>query len=602
MNQPRGIRRRTVIAAATTGGLAAGIAASTRWAPRAEAEGEAHRPRLRPISMAMHIHGPFSEGIASFEAHLEQARRTGVDVIWWTDHDFRVAAHDHRRAVHFDAVSEPEGTLAWDWAPRTEGSLAASEAQFVDSPHSPDDPARALRLSATGGDAAGGIFWYAGTAWNFTYSTCIADTTLEIDVLPELVGPGASFLLQMDLSFHPERAGRPAGNYQLRYRVGGVTGPAHVAQGLLGVVDIPAEPGAWRRLTLDLVADVRALWPDLVAEDNSLRNLRVGVSAPAATPVSAVVDRLLFHRARRQGQAGEELRREVLARYDAEYADIAHYRGYEISLTRHLNWYGGDQALPVFPSPPIRDNDPVLTRSMVDWLHSHGGLVCWNHPMDVETRESLAALMIEQDNLGTDLVEIGREPLADQLWVMDVAARNAVVFTAVGSSDDHGGRDWLTQEDRWITYVWAGSTGKRDLIEALRRGRAWFTDLAVYRGSLDLRVRGRSAMGSVLCTPARVVPVEVVATNLPADGTVEVVVGVVDRAGTADLAPATRVTVLQPVLFETGSYTLPVATGSGVYVRTQVRRVDGTLIGASNPLWLLRDRPGWPVPPARLET
>ena len=324
----------------------------------------------------------------------------------------------------------------------------------------------------------------------------------------------------------------------------------------------PAAPETWHRLKLDLVADVRALWPDLVAEDNSMRNLRVGVSAPTATPVSAVVDRLLFHRARREGQAGEDLRQEVLAKYDDEYADIAHYRAYEISMTRHLNWFGGDQTLPTFPSPPIRDNDPALTRSMVDFLHSHGGLVCWNHPMDVETRESLATLMIEQDNLGTDLVEIGREPLTDQLWVLDVAARNAIFFTSIGTSDDHGGRDWLVQEDRWVTYVWAESTGKRDLLDALGRGRAWFTDLAAYQGKLDLRILGWSAMGSALCSPVPVVPVEVVATDLPADGTLEVIIGVVDRAGTADLTPATEVRVLRPTMLLDGS--LPAAGGREV--------------------------------------
>jgi predicted metal-dependent phosphoesterase TrpH len=47
--------------------------------------------------MAMHLHGSFSEGTASMDAHLKQAQRLGVDVLWWTDHDFRVAALGYRR-------------------------------------------------------------------------------------------------------------------------------------------------------------------------------------------------------------------------------------------------------------------------------------------------------------------------------------------------------------------------------------------------------------------------------------------------------------------------------------------------------------------------
>jgi predicted metal-dependent phosphoesterase TrpH len=585
-----------VITAAAGGIAMTGLGASSQIGSSAAATETAGTavhpwPRLRPVSMAMHIHGPFSEGIGSFEAHLAEARRTDVDVIWWTDHDFRVAAHDHRRAVHFDGASEPEGELSWTWAQRTEGTVQAPTVEFVDEPHSPEDPGRALRLAATGGDSAGGILWYAATAFNFTYSTCIADTTLELDVRPESAEPGAAALLQMDLSYHPQRGGRPAGSYLLRYRFGGVAEPRHVAEGLLGTVELPAEPGAWRRFTLRLVDDVRALWPDLVAEDNSLRNLRVGVAAPAGVTASAVLDRLLFHRARR-GQAGEDLRAEVLARYRDEYADVTHFRGYEISLVRHLNWYGGDQTMPSFPSPPLRDNDPALTASMIDFLHSHGGVVCWNHPMDVESRESLATLMIERANLGADLVEIGRNPLPDLMWVFDVAARNAVFFTAVGSSDDHGGRNWLDQEERWITYAWSASTGERDLVDALRRGRAWFTDPVAYRGELNLTVLGLPAMGAVLVTRLPVVPVSITATDLPADATLEVVTGVVDRAGTADLAPKTEVRPLRSVLLSPGPYLLPLVTRAGVYVRTQVRSADGAIIAVSNPFWVLPEAPG----------
>jgi hypothetical protein len=63
-----------------------------------------------PVSMAMHIHGSFSEGIASMDAHLEQARRNGVDVIWWTDHDFRREAHGYRQAIDSTASMRPRAT------------------------------------------------------------------------------------------------------------------------------------------------------------------------------------------------------------------------------------------------------------------------------------------------------------------------------------------------------------------------------------------------------------------------------------------------------------------------------------------------------------
>jgi hypothetical protein len=50
------------------------------------------------------------------------------------------------------------------------------------------------------------------------------------------------------------------------------------------------------------------------------------------------------------------------------------YRAYAVSLVRHLNRYGGDQTLPAFLSPPVRDDDPAATAAMVYFLHAHGGI------------------------------------------------------------------------------------------------------------------------------------------------------------------------------------------------------------------------------------
>ena len=75
-------------------GLGAAIAAGTATAGlgrplRVSAAAEPAAARLAPVSMAMHLHACFSEGTASMDTHLDQARRTGVDVVWWTEHDFR---------------------------------------------------------------------------------------------------------------------------------------------------------------------------------------------------------------------------------------------------------------------------------------------------------------------------------------------------------------------------------------------------------------------------------------------------------------------------------------------------------------------------------
>jgi predicted metal-dependent phosphoesterase TrpH len=616
-----GWRRRSLIVVVAGGVVAAlngpGRLVHRRRGPRGASIGPAtvdgSGAALHPVSMAMHIHGPFSEGAASYEAHLEQAHRNRVDVIWWTDHDFRVAAHGYRHAVNFDGATEAEDGLEWTWKRIDEGDLVTPSEEFVSRATGSTDSAdgggrangtgraegggRALRLVATGGPPDGGALWYAGTAWNHTYSTCIADTTLELDVRPERSGPDAVLILEFDLSYRPARGGRPAGTYRLRYRIGGSPDRRHRADGLIGTVDVPAPAGAWTRLTVKPVEDVRLLWPDVVAADNSMRNLRVGVVAGPGARAAFQVDRLVFTRARRRGAAGEELRAEVLDNY-RDYPGVTHHRAYEISLVRHLNWYGGDQTLPAFPSPPRRDNDPAAAAAMVEFLHRHGGVVCWNHPLDVADRESLARLMIERNALGVDLVEIGRSQLDDLLWVLDVTARNAVFFTAVGSSDDHDGRNWLAESERYVTCAWARSTGRDDLVRALGRGAAWFTDPLRYRGAMDLRIGGRSALGAVVLTWEPTVPVGLVAADLPGGSALEVITGVVDFAGTDDLAPATRTRRI-PAEAVDDATTEVMAPGDGAFIRTQVRLANGKLAAVSNPVWLLRDRPAHGVPAGR---
>ncbi|MEU0558480.1 hypothetical protein [Dactylosporangium sp. NPDC006015] len=559
MDHAAGLSRRAVLLAAACAG--AGVATDASAAPSAGA--------LLPVSMATHIHGPFSEGLASYAAHLEQARKHKVDVVWWTDHDFRIAAAEHRRAVHFDGASEPEHGLGWTWRQHLAGKPRGHAADFVASPHSPRDGAgKALRLSATGG----GTLRMEGIAWNAMANACVADTTLTLDVLPEQLA-GGSLTLEIQLSDQPGK-----GVLRLRYDIGGATLVTHKADKAVGTVTRPVKAGVWQSLTFDLCDDIAALWPDITAGDNALTGLALEVRQ-----ARFVVDRLTFDRARRAGQAGEQLRAEVIAAVAKRYPDVTQFRALEVSMVRHLNWFGGDLTLPPFPSPPLRDNDPDLTGSMVRRLHAHGGLVCWNHPMDVAKRDELAKLIVTRGALGADLVEIGRDPVEDLLWVYDVAARNCVFFTALGSSDDHDATDWAANEDHFVSHVWSPSKSRADLLRALSAGAAWFTDLVSFRGALDLRVGGVSYMGAVLVGAAPV-KVDVTATKLPKGAKLEVVTG---KLGSG-LTPSTKITADTSVLLQPGTY-----------VRSQVRLKNGTVAGVSNPLWLLAKAPSTPIPVAR---
>ncbi|MQA85780.1 MAG: hypothetical protein GEV03_14455 [Streptosporangiales bacterium] len=556
---------------------------------------------LDPITMAMHLHGSFSEGAGSMEAHLSEARRLGVDVLWWTDHDFRVAAHGYRKAVRFDGPEEYEGSLWWRWEERRGGPLGPAKGTFVDDPHSPDEPGRALRLSAKGTAEDWGELTFLGSAWNRTYTTSVADTSLELDVLVESVGTNAEFLTELVLSHHPAAADRPAGQYRLRYVLNGAASRSRRAEGLLGVVELPAPRGRWHRLTLPLVEDLRALWPDMVAEDNALTEVRLAVRARRGATARAVADRLRFRRGGRDGDGGLALHRETIRRLAERFPDQRQCESLEVSLVRHLNWFGETVTMPDFDGPPVKDNSVAAAAEMVRLIHRNGGLASYNHPLPggADAGGRLGRHLVETRALGCEIVEIGcGQNLGSLLQAFDISARNAVFFTATGVTDDHSGLDWLRQDANYLTGVWARSARIPDLLDALRAGRAWFVDPLGWRGELDLSVGDREgAMGGVLVASARTQQVRIVATDLPRDGVLEIVSGPVDLGGPS---AATETRTVPAGKVRGGGYDLRVQPGAGRYLRVQVRDASGEIVGVGNPVWLLREEPPAGVPSERL--
>lgn len=574
-------------------GLAGGAAAlGVPLLAGSDSPARAAAPRTDPVSMAMHIHSSWSEGAGSMQAQLHQAQRLGVDVLWWTEHDFRVTARGYRQAVHFDGRREAENGDEWVWSDATAGPVTGAAGRFVTDRHSPDEAGSALRLQVTGPSADWGSLTWTGTAWNHTYTTSIVDTTLVLDVLGEQLGKDAQLVVEVLSSYRPGTGGRPAGQYALQYRVGQGGQPWLEGDGLTGVVPV-ASTGSWQRLQMTLADDMAALWPDLVRGDAGLVTFSVGVRARRGATAQAVVDRLRFHRADRDNALG--LQAAMMKEYASRYPAVRQHQASELSLVLHLNTFGGQQVLPDYPQAGAHKDDSVsAARAMVRWAQAHGGLVSYNHPLDgLANRAELAKVLVTTGSLGADALEVGcPRSLDDIAWAYDVAARNSVFVTATGVSDDHSGKAWETRTARWVTSVWAGSLQQADLLSAVGSGRAWFWDLAGWGGTLDLKVDGQPGMGGVLVTGQRRTSVQVQATDVPTGGSVDIVVGAVDNAGTADLRPSISVQTAA-----VGSRTVDVAPGS--YVRAVVRDRRGTVVGFSNPAWVLRTAPPGGVPVGR---
>jgi hypothetical protein len=73
---------------------------------RAIVAGQSAIPGSELITMAMHVHASFSERTGSMEAQLSEAEANNVNVLWWTEHDWRMAATCYRTQVSFDSLTD----------------------------------------------------------------------------------------------------------------------------------------------------------------------------------------------------------------------------------------------------------------------------------------------------------------------------------------------------------------------------------------------------------------------------------------------------------------------------------------------------------------
>ena len=600
MTKDSRVSRRGLLGAGLSAGATAALGGPkvAHAAPSAARAGE-----YEAIRMAMHIHSCFSEGGsgvsggggASMMAQLEAARNAGVDVVWWTDHDWRMQAYGYYDGIAFDGTAEG-GRL--EWIVQNEGTVTGATYAFVTEPRSPYEPGRALRVTAGGtGPGWSGSYLFA-KGGNGYYSTNISDTTVTVDVLAEAVGTDAALVVQVETSYRPATGGRPAGVYTLDYRVGSEPG-RRLNGPLVGVVEVAPEDG-WQTLTLRMIDDVRAFWPDLVAEDSGLARLRFGVHARNGAVGSGVFDHLVFSRTRDQLEWPVRTQRDLMRRLAPAYPEITQILGAELSMIRHLNVFMENLELYTYPptgTAPVLDNSVAAAKKAIRWYHDRGALVQYNHPSTQPSE------MVRTRALGADLMEVANAQgdfviTRNRMRLFDVAARNAIFLTATSQIDDHEGRNWAEEPHPFLTSVWARSTGTRDLLASLAAGRAWCHQLARWPGGrLDLRAGGRSVMGQVLRTRARRVKVNVRAEALPRGSSVRMVLGACDRTGAT--VPLIKTVTMPAAAFANGPVPITVARRHGRYLRVEVEDANGVLLGYGNPFWVLSRRARVAVPRAR---
>ena len=571
--------------------------------------------------MAMHVHSSFSEGAASMRQQLTAAKTNAIDVIWWSDHDWRMSAHGYRQVVHFTALTESENGVPITWRKVTSTGTATSAIAIVASPASPLDPSpsSSLSVSATGTGTSFSTARAVAKGGRDNVRSSLAGQTLAMEIYPNSMSSDTFCEIRIASSTHPATNGRPAGAYTLSYRIGGPD-PAGTrrADGLTGVVVLPGTAGVWNSVVISPAGDAAALWPGLEADDLSLCELSFGVQSRNGAPARGYIDFLRFTRTV-DGNAPMDVQRRLMSTYQAAFPAITQRQGLEVSLyDRHLNWFGGDVSLPDYGTlrilPEIHDDAAIA--GQVAMIHNAGGVASLNHMFGTgndlvsedeqeRRRRALAPKLISNAAFGADILEVGDRQrggvdLSRHLAMWDACSRNGIFLTGNGVSDDHSGQGWRTSIRNFFTYAWAADTQEPSLLAALRAGRCYFGDIQRYSGWLDLLVDQVHPMGSVSIAQLPSRTLRIIATRIPSGGQVSVVTGPVDYAGPTQPDPGTTTTSLPGSAFGAGYADITVDTPTSRFVRVAVCDATGRIVGGSNPVWLLTDAGPTPIPPARL--
>jgi hypothetical protein len=140
-------------------------------------------------------------------------------------------------------------------------------------------------------------------------------------------------------------------------------------------------------------------------------------------------------------------------------------------------------------------------------------------------------------------------------------------------------------------------------VAALAAGQAWCGSLSEFGAgaSLNLAVDGTCPMGSASLSSLAERQLTVTATGIPAGGSLMVLQGAVDYAGTAGLADNTKVIASYSgtaLAAGGGTETLAVDTTSESFAVLRVTDASGKTVATSNPVWMLQHTPpnGIPAP------
>ncbi len=406
--------------------------------------------QFHPYSTQMHIHGSLSEGSGSMDAHTHDSAVSGVDVVWWTDHDWITTFYHYVSYFGFEDWTESiDNNENWSSIYQSEDDsvkelIPYKESKLQDfftvyekaiSTYTSFSGANSLYMHAIGKQNKENPFYVEFEAGRHRYRRSLASNVeVDIAIYPVQVSSQATAVVEVELSNHkpilPDIS--EVTSYRIQYYLSNLGVPQRIGE--VYYVPLNYIPGEWNHYNLQITQDAVNGFPFINGKDNSLHRLFIGLKATQLAETEAYFDALVINN-QISGQELIDQQRLMLDQLEAELPNVKHHVGTEFSYWKHLNEYSVNTQLYDYDelhaqSPHYNVNDRVtnvvalqddLAYFMVGQAHQRGGVISYNHMFGANSSPEWAATgkvgsAFEFDGVD-DYVDVGDIDLTDAFTI-----------------------------------------------------------------------------------------------------------------------------------------------------------------------------------------
>ncbi|MCK6502749.1 hypothetical protein L6R53_05015 [Myxococcota bacterium] len=434
----------------------------------------------------LHLHGSLSEGTATMRGHTRAAEEAGLDLLWWTDHDYLYHADDYWRHTGntFEADSTSGyGEYAKGWAP---GDNTLESSTFARTSVAALDGELGLKIHVNAStDSTEAEPEQASWEWmergRNNFVSLLSEVTFQMSIRPTATDDNAELFIVIPLSR------RADSEEETPYRSIVLVSSTRTYTSDDWTLYVPMDLAAaeWNVVEADLTALALEHWGEF-GMDHHAELFSVAVRAWGGALAVWHVDNVVVT----QDRLGEDLRRAQRDYLDGLESTIVHHIGTELShaTDSHANaFYPGDR----WTFMPYEAPNSILLHDAVQAVHDEGGIVSYNHIFGTLSKtegptvvagmvEDAIQDLAENEGFGCDLLEVGYRSrggdLAAFLQVWDrLALDHGLFMTGIGTSDQHHTNPGIAHNN-FVTWVGSASTEADDMIADLKRGMAWFGD------------------------------------------------------------------------------------------------------------------------------